>query len=282
MNNFYVRFFSFAPLPVEIPGEMIVESGDHVIAEFLGSRAEGEILLKGQAFPQAGDRIIEDRNLKILRLVSKNDQIRITENERLAKLAKSRFLDLLSEKGLRLVKVIDAHYMFSRDQFILRVSSADDSDMRAEIAEFEKLIKTRVDLRKINPRDAAIMLGGLGECGRTFCCCTMKNCVGNVNVRMARAQSSNANPGAMHGACGRLRCCLRYENEHYQRALQMLPERGTIVQTPNGRGRVRDHRLLQESVLVALETGRTNCYHAREITVIEKGSHDEQPHTPAD
>jgi cell fate regulator YaaT (PSP1 superfamily) len=174
------------------------------------------------------------------------------------------------------VKVIDAHYTFGRDQLILRISSADDSDMRAEIAEFEKLLKTRVFLQKINPRDAAIMLGGLGECGRAFCCCTMKNCVGNVNVRMARAQSSNANPGAMHGACGRLRCCLRYEHDHYQRALQMLPERGAIVQTPAGRGRVRDHRLLQESVLVAIEGGRTLCFHAREITLIEKGQHVEQ------
>ena len=270
MSQFCIRFFGFAPLPAEIPGDMIVESGDQVIAEFQGHREIGEILLPGQALPRPGEREVEDKKLRILRFVAKNDHIRIAENERLARLAKTKFLDILGEKGLKLVKVIDAHYNLGREQLILRVSTPDESELRAEAAELQQQLKTQIDLRRLSPRDAAVMLGGFGECGRAFCCSTMKNFTCNVNVRLARAQIAGTNPSAMYGACGRLRCCLRYEQDHYQRVLDMLPERGAVVMTPAGRGRVKDHRLMQERVVVSLDAGRTASYGADEITLLEK------------
>ncbi len=281
MSEFHIRFFSYAPLPIPIPGDLIVESGDRVIAEFLGHRETGELLLQGQAIPLAGERVVEDRSLRILRFVSKNDQIRITENERLARLARTRFLDILLERGLRLVKVIDAHYSLGRERLILRVTSPEDIDLRAESTTLQQQLKTHVDLRKINPRDATIMLGGIGECGRTFCCCSMKNPVGNVSLRMARAQSANASPAAFQGACGKLRCCLRFEHDNYQRVLQKLPARDTLVMTPNGRGRVKDHRILQERVIVALDSGRTACYPAADITPVSESANEQTP-TPVD
>jgi cell fate regulator YaaT (PSP1 superfamily) len=281
MSNFCIRFFGFAPMPVEIPRDLIVEAGDRVVAEFQGLREIGEILLPGQAQPQAGEREAEDKKLRVLRIVTKNDHIRIAENERLARIAKTKFLDILGDKGQKLVKVIDAHYNLGREQLIIRVSTPDESELRAEAAELQQQLKTHVDLRRLSPRETAVMLGGLGECGRAFCCRAMKNFVGNVNVRMARAQIAGTNPSAMYGACGRLRCCLRYEQDHYQRVLDLLPERGAVVMTPDGRGRVKDHRLMQERVVVALDTGRVSCYAANEITLLEK-THHAIPNPPPD
>jgi len=277
-HSFEIRFFGYAPIPVASAGDLVVESGDQVVAEFLGCRETGEILLPGQrAFPRPGERAVEDRNLRVLRIVTKNDQIRITENERLARVAKARFLDLLAERGLRYVKVLAAHYNLGRERLTLQASTPDDAELRNEAAELQQLLKVHVDLCKIAPRDAAILLGGLGECGRVFCCLAMKNLAPNPNARMARPQCANTNPGTINGQCGRVRCCLAYEYAQYQNALDILPERGALVMTPQGRGRVRDLRLLKESVLVALESGRTICFHASDITPATPGPPHAQP-----
>ncbi|MCL1888406.1 MAG: hypothetical protein FWF96_06005, partial [Kiritimatiellaeota bacterium] len=224
-HAFEIRFFGYAPIPVANAGDLVVESGDQVVAEFLGCREIGEILIPGQqSGPRAGERVVEDRDLRVLRFVTKNDQIRITENERLARVAKSRFLDLLADKGLRLAKVIDAHYNLGRERLILRVTTPDETELRAEAAELQQVLKVHVELRKVAPRDAAIMIGGLGECGRVFCCRAMQNLVSNPGARMARPQCVNTNPGAINGPCGRIRCCLAYEYGQYQNALDILPD----------------------------------------------------------
>jgi len=266
-HAFEIRFFGYAPIPAAGFGDLVVEAGDRVVAEFLGCRETGEILLPGQrAGPRPGERAVEDRNLRILRFVTKNDQIRITENERLARVARARFLDMLAEKGLRHIKILAAHYNLGRERLILQAATTDDADLRNETADLQQQLKVHVDLFKITPRDSAILLGGLGECGRVFCCLTVKNLEASPNARMARPQCANTNPGTINGPCGRVRCCLAYEYGQYQSALEVLPERGALVMTPRGRGRVRDLRLLQESVLVALESGRTVCFHATEIS----------------
>jgi len=280
-SQFEIRFFGYAPIPAANTGDLVVEAGDRVVAEFLGCREIGEILLPGQqSGPRPGERVVEDRNLRVLRVVTKNDQIRITENERLARVAKARLLDLLTEKGLRHVKVLAAHYNLGRENLIMQVGAPEDADLRNEAAELQQQLKVRVDLCKIAPRDTAILLGGLGECGRVFCCLAVKNLEANPSARMARPQCANTNPGTINGPCGRVRCCLAYEYENYQNALDILPERGAPVMTPQGRGRVRDLRLLSEGVLVALDSGRTLCFHATEISPATQGPAHAQPPPP--
>ena len=281
-QSFEIKFFGYAPIPVSGSGDLAIEGGDQVVADFLGCREIGEILIPGQQVgPRPGERVSEERGVRVLRAVTKNDQIRITENERLARVAKTRFLDLLADKGVRNVKVIDAHYNFGRERLILRASAPEETELRAEAAEFQQMLKVVLDFRKITPREAAIMLGGIGECGRLFCCAAMQGLVTNPSPRMARPQCASTNPSAVNGPCGRMRCCLRYEFDLYEKALQILPERGAVVMTPQGRGRVRDLRLLQESVLVTLDTGRTFCFHANEISVLSQGPGHAESREPA-
>ena len=140
------------------------------------------------------------------------------------------------------------------------------------------MFRARIELRQIGVRDEAKMLGGLGICGRPFCCSQFMEDFVPVSIKMAKTQSLSLNPTKISGTCGRLMCCLKYEQAAYEEALKRLPKNDSFVQTPDGPGNVSDVNVLKETVHVRLDEkpDSPKCYHNCEICVLRngKGSRD--------
>ena len=131
----------------------------------------------------------------------------------------------------------------------------------------------RIELRQIGVRDEAKMLGGLGICGRPFCCCGFLDDFQPVSIKMAKTQSLSLNPTKISGTCGRLMCCLKYEQDAYEDAVKRMPKNESFVETPDGVGTVSQVNLLRETVKVRLDDEPENprCYHNCEICVVRNG-----------
>jgi len=128
-------------------------------------------------------------------------------------------------------------------------------DFRELVKDLASEFRTRIELRQIGVRDQAKMVGGLGLCGRELCCCTFLNDFVPVSVKMVKEQGLSMNPTKISGSCGRLMCCLKYEQEAYEDAHARLPKLGDIVMTPQGKGTVVGIDILRERLSVRLEAG---------------------------
>ena len=126
-------------------------------------------------------------------------------------------------------------------------------DFRELVKDLASVFRTRIELRQIGVRDEAKMLGGLGICGRPFCCSQFLGDFQPVSIKMAKEQGLSLNPTKISGSCGRLMCCLKYEQEAYESLLRITPKQGATVNTPDGRGQVVDANLLTGVIKVRLE-----------------------------
>ena len=146
-------------------------------------------------------------------------------------------------------------------------------DFRELVKDLASAFRARIELRQIGVRDEAKMLGGLGICGRPFCCAQFLDDFMPVSIKMAKTQSLSLNPTKISGTCGRLMCCLKYEQEAYEDALKRLPKNDSFVQTPDGPGNVSDVNVLKETVKVRLDEKpeALRCYHNCEVCVLRNG-----------
>ena len=151
-------------------------------------------------------------------------------------------------------------------------------DFRELVKDLASVFRARIELRQIGVRDEAKMLGGLGICGRPFCCAQFLDDFVPVSIKMAKTQSLSLNPTKISGTCGRLMCCLKYEQDAYEDALKRMPKNDSFVQTPDGPGNICDVNVLKETVHVRLDEKpeAPRCYHSCELCVLRngKGSRD--------
>ncbi|WXJ93619.1 hypothetical protein MCACP_00670 [Neomoorella carbonis] len=157
----------------------------------------------------------------------------------------------IAEHGLPM-KLIDVEFTFDVSKIIFYFTAEGRVDFRELVKNLAAIFRTRIELRQIGVRDEAKALGGLGCCGRPVCCATFLGEFDPVSIRMAKEQNLSLNPTKISGLCGRLMCCLRYENDVYEEARRHFPPCGTMVQTPAGPGRVTGHNILKETVMVEL------------------------------
>jgi cell fate regulator YaaT (PSP1 superfamily) len=133
-------------------------------------------------------------------------------------------------------------------------------DFRSLVGELARSLQARVDLRQVGGRDATRLCGGLGTCGRALCCCTWMTTFEPISLRLAKVQDLQGNPSAISGACGKLKCCLRFEQPAYREFIRRAPETGAAVVTPQGSGKVVGRRVPSEEVTVRLRDGQLcNC-----------------------
>jgi cell fate regulator YaaT (PSP1 superfamily) len=143
-------------------------------------------------------------------------------------------------------------------------------DFRELVKDLASVFRTRIELRQIGVRDEAKMLGGLGICGKPFCCSTFLDEFQPVSIKMAKEQSLSLNPTKISGTCGRLMCCLKYEQDSYEDLLKNTPRVDSVVKTPDGRGVVTDVNLLRGIIKVALEPdGTIKTYHRVDLSVLK-------------
>lgn len=168
------------------------------------------------------------------------------------KIAKEKIIDHRLE-----MKLVDAEYAFDRSKIIFSFTADGRVDFRELVKDLASIFKTRIELRQIGVRDEAKLLGGIGPCGRPLCCSTFLGDFAAVSIKMAKEQNLSLNPTKISGVCGRLMCCLNYENDEYERVRKSMPDFGQTVETPDGPGRVIGLNVLSEVVKIKLKSRET-------------------------
>ena len=210
-----------------------LNEGDNVIVE----------TEKGQQFGNVTTTSVdESKNSKfeyknVIRIANKSDYKKHMNNVKDADKALVKCNDLINQYGLDM-KIIDASYTFDREQLIFRFVSDNRVDFRQLAKDLGSIFKTRIELRQVGIRDKAKEIGGFGPCGRKLCCNNFLTEFDSVSINMAKNQNLSLNPTKINGVCGRLLCCLKYENENYTEYKKGLPDVGHRVKTEKGEGKV--------------------------------------------
>ena len=192
---------------------------------------------------------IADENIKyplksIVRIASKDDYNKYKKNEKDERKALTACRDLIKKYGLNMV-VLDAHYTFDREQLIFRFLSDSRIDFRNLAKDLAGKFKTRIELHQIGARDKAKEIGGCGQCGQALCCARFLTDLDSVSINMAKNQNIALNPSKINGVCGRLLCCLKYEDDNYKQCRKNLPKVGQTKETEKGVGKVIDVDVLK-------------------------------------
>ncbi len=174
--------------------------------------------------------------------------------------------ELVNNLGLAM-KLLNAHYSLDGKLVVIQFSADGRVDFRELVKELSRTLCTRIELRQIGVRDETGIYGGIAVCGQKLCCCRFLKEFNSINVKMAKEQDLSLTPATISGACGRLKCCLKFEHEGYQELEKNMPKRGNWCDTPQGRGRVCDRNLLTQKVSVQLETGNIVHFHRSEVTI---------------
>jgi len=153
------------------------------------------------------------------------------------------------------MKLVDVEYAFDNSKIVFYFTANGRVDFRSLVKDLASVFKTRIELRQIGVRDEAKMLGGLGPCGRPICCGSFLGDFQPVSIKMAKEQSLSLNPTKISGLCGRLMCCLKYEQDTYEEARKKMPRVGKDVMTPDGRGHVIDINVLKQTAKVRMPMG---------------------------
>jgi cell fate regulator YaaT (PSP1 superfamily) len=185
---------------------------------------------------------IKEENLSlplkdVIRIADKTDEQLYNENLEESKRAIEQCNKLIKKYNLEMI-LTDASFTFDRNQLIFHFTSDNRVDFRKLARDLAFIYKTRIELRQIGVRDKAREIGGLGPCGMPICCSSFLKNFDAVSINMAKTQNLALNPNKINGSCGRLLCCLSYENELYQQNRKGMPETGSIIKTKTGEGRV--------------------------------------------
>ena len=224
-----------------------------------------------------GNTMVEDESVvaplrPLVRIATEKDLDIVSRNREKEKKAfqicqENAALDCLD------MKLVEVEYNFEGNKILFFFTSEGRVDFRALVKDLAGVFHTRIELRQIGVRDEAKMLGGLGICGRPFCCASFLDDFQPVSIKMAKTQSLSLNPTKISGTCGRLMCCLKYEQDAYEDAVKRMPKNESFVETPEGVGTVSQVNLLRETVKVRLDDAPENprCFHNCEICVVRNG-----------
>lgn len=210
----------------------------------------------------------------VLRMATLEDIQRYESNKQLEKTAFETCVKLISKHKLDM-KLIEAEYTFDNSKLLFYFSADGRVDFRDLVKDLASVFHTRIELRQIGIRDEAKMMGGLGVCGRPFCCSTFLSDFAQVSIKMAKEQNLSLNSSKISGACGRLMCCLRFENETYEAELRETPPVDSKVKTPDGVGFVTETAPLTGMCKVLLHDKGVDIiktFHRDKLTVIGKRS----------
>ena len=171
------------------------------------------------------------------------------------------------------MKLVSVEYSFDGSKIIFFFTAEGRVDFRALVKDLAGIFRARIELRQIGVRDEARMLGGLGICGKPFCCAQFLDEFQPVSIKMAKTQNLSLNPTKISGTCGRLMCCLKYEQGAYEDAVKRCPKQDSFVECPDGAGTISSVNLLREQVKVRLEDSaeQPKTYRASEIRVVRSG-----------
>lgn len=244
-----VRFKSVGKIYYFDPKDYDVKMGDKVIVETARGVECGEVALV--------DREIDETRFTnpvkgIIRLATPNDMKTIEKNRQKEKDAFKICEQKIAAHKLKM-NLIDVECTFDNNKLLFYFTAESRVDFRELVKDLAAVFRTRIDLRQIGVRDEAKMLGGLGICGQPFCCSRFLGEFQPVSIKMAKEQGLSLNPTKISGTCGRLMCCLKYEQDSYEDLLKHTPKVGAIVKTAEGRGVVEEVNLLTGKLRVKMD-----------------------------
>ena len=211
----------------------------------------GEVVIPNRVIP---DEKLEKPLKKIIRIASYKDRKQDEENKIKEKEALKICEEKIKEHKLDMT-LTDVEYKFDRSKLLFYFKADGRIDFRDLVKDLAAIFKTRIELRQIGVRDEVRKLGGNGMCGRELCCCSFLGNFETVSIKMAKEQNISLNPSKISGNCGRLMCCLKYEQDVYEEKIAKLPKVGAIVKTEDGEGEVASVETLKEIIKVKFKDG---------------------------
>ena len=244
-----VRFKNAGKVYYFDPGEHAMEKGSQVVVETARGVECGEVVIPNKEV--AEETIIKPLK-PVLRPATQEDIRRSKENAEKEKRAFKLCQGKIAAHKLAM-KLVDVEYTFDNSKILFYFTADGRVDFRELVKDLASVFRTRIELRQIGVRDEAKMLGGLGICGRPFCCSQFLGDFQPVSIKMAKEQGLSLNPTKISGCCGRLMCCLKYEQDTYEELLRSTPKVGAIVTSKEGKGTVLEANLLTGAIKVRLD-----------------------------
>ena len=251
------------------PAGHTLHAGDHVIIDTARGPEYG-ICTSGNHIISRKDIIAPLR--PVLRLATEQDERTAAENQAKEKKAFEVCTQKIAEHGLDM-QLVSAECAFDGSRILFFFTADERVDFRELVKTLASVFHTRIELRQIGVRDKAKMVGGLGICGRPFCCASFLDDFQPVSIKMAKTQNLSLNPTKISGTCGRLMCCLKYEQDAYEDLLRTAPKADSFVDTPAGRGTVIEVDLLRQRVKVKMEDQPEviNTFANTDIAILRSG-----------
>ncbi len=241
------KIYYFSPLDIKF------ERGEHAIVETVRGVEYGEIAL--------GNKLVGQSEVvfplkPVLRKATKEDDERNAENRKLEENAKPIWHEKVTKNGLDM-QLVDVEYTHDNAKLCFYFTADGRVDFRELVKDLAGVFRTRIELRQIGVRDEAKLFGGLGSCGRPFCCNTFLPDFAQVSIKMAKEQNLSLSSSKISGTCGRLMCCLRFEHDTYEREYATFPKVDTIVDTPKGRGVIVESSFLTGKIKVKMNNDQS-------------------------
>ena len=265
-----VRFRNVGKIYYFDPDGASLRQGDRVIVETSRGVECGEVMMINR---EIDEESVPQPLKKLIRIATKEDLARIAENAAKEKTAYQICARKIEAHKLDM-KLVSVEYTFDNSKILFYFTADGRIDFRELVKDLASVFRTRIELRQIGVRDEAKMLGGIGICGRPFCCASFLSGFQPVSIKMAKEQGLSLNPVKISGACGRLMCCLKYEQEAYTDLLRSTPPIGSLVSTPEGRGVVTEVNLLTGMLHVRLDgaaEGVLKTFHVKQLRVLRPG-----------
>ena len=236
------KIYYFDPLDFEL------ETAMHVIVETARGIEMGTVLIPPKEVED--DKVIQPLK-PVIRVATDEDEKNVERNREREKEAFKICKEKIIRHGLEM-KLVDAEYTFDNNKLLFYFTADGRIDFRELVKDLAAVFKMRIELRQIGVRDEAKMMGGIGSCGRSLCCHSWLSDFEPVSIKMAKVQNLSLNPAKISGICGRLMCCLKYENDIYMELRRGMPEPGEKIKTPDGLAKVVDTNILENKIRVRL------------------------------
>lgn len=260
-----IRFKKAGKIYYFNPNGIDTQRGDKVIVETVRGMEIGTVEINSKEIEESE---FPTELKSVLRKATEEDREKEEENKRLASNAGDVFVQKVLKHQLDM-KLIDTEYTFDRSKLIFYFIAEGRIDFRELVKELASIFRTRIELRQIGVRDEAKALGGIGCCGKKLCCSSWLGDFHSVSIKMAKDQNLSLNPTKISGICGRLFCCLNYEHQTYEGILSRMPNIGSIVETPEGKGKVVDTKIILEEVKVQFEDKKNDTIEVKRYPLEE-------------
>ena len=244
-----IRFRTAGKIYYFDPADFDLDMAMHVIVETARGIEMGTVLIPPKEVDD--DKVVSPLK-PVIRVATDEDEKTVERNKEKEKEAFAICKEKIIKHGLEM-KLVDAEYTFDGNKLLFYFTADGRIDFRELVKDLAAVFRTRIELRQIGVRDETKMMGGIGICGRPLCCHSYMADFVPVSIKMAKEQNLSLNPTKISGVCGRLMCCLKYEHEAYAELQKVTPRQGSVVDTPEGRGKVISTQMLRGTCKVQLD-----------------------------